>query len=83
MPLTAEAKNNFLLQLDVFKKIVGESFVFTDEESLNNYAHDETENLHFLPDIVIKPRSTVEISEIMQVCNTHRIPVTPRGADII
>ena len=80
MPVTAEAKNNFLLQLGVFKRIVGDSFVFTDEESLDHYAHDETENLHFLPDIVIKPRSTAEISEIMRVCNANRIPVTPRGA---
>lgn len=63
-----------------FRKIVGAGFVFTDEESLNNYAHDETENLHFLPDIVIKPRSAVEISAIMKLCNEYRIPVTPRGA---
>jgi len=63
-----------------FKQIVGESYVFTDEESLNNYAHDETENLHFLPDIVIKPRSAKEISQIMLICNENKIPVTPRGA---
>jgi glycolate oxidase len=51
-----------------------------DEESLNQYAHDETENLHFLPDIVIKPATAREISEIMVICNEHKIPVTPRGA---
>jgi glycolate oxidase len=63
-----------------FKKIVGESFVFADEESLNTYAHDETENLHYLPEIVIKPRTAEEISAIMKICNTNKIPVTPRGA---
>ncbi len=63
-----------------FKKIVGEGFVLADKESLNNYAHDETENLHFPPDIVIKPRSAGEISAIMRLCNEYKIPVTPRGA---
>lgn len=71
--LSVEAINDF-------KKIVGEQFVFADEESLNNYAHDETENLHFLPQIVVKPRTAEEISAILKICNEHNIPVTPRGA---
>ncbi len=41
---------------------------------------DETENLHFLPDIVVKPRTAEEISKIMIICNAENIPVTPRGA---
>lgn len=69
-----------LEQLDNFKAIVGESYVFVDEEVLNQYAHDETEDLHFLPDVVIKPGSAEEISEILKICNQHKIPVTPRGA---
>ena len=63
-----------------FKKIVGEQFVFVDEESLSVYAHDETENLHFPPEVVIKPRTAEEISAIMKICNQEKIPVTPRGA---
>ncbi len=66
--------------LSAFKKILGEQFVFADEESLNHYAHDETENLHFLPQVVIKPRTAEEISAVMKICNEHKIPVTPRGA---
>nr|WP_294903414.1 FAD-linked oxidase C-terminal domain-containing protein [uncultured Lacibacter sp.] len=62
------------------KAIVGDEYVFGDEESLNNYAHDETENLHFLPEVVVKPRTTEEISQIMKLCNEAVIPVTPRGA---
>ena len=72
--------HRFTEQLEAFKNITGHSYVFTDEESLNNYAHDETENLHFLPDIVIKPRTAGEISAIMKICNRQKIPVTPRGA---
>jgi glycolate oxidase len=65
--------------LEDLKKIVGAEYVFVDEEVLNNYAHDETEDLHFLPDVVIKPRTTEEISSIMKICNEYEIPVTPRG----
>ncbi len=80
MPVSAEEKNKFLVHLAEFKKIVGDNYVFTDEETLDRYAHDETENLYFLPDIVIKPRTAIEISELMKLCNVHKIPVTPRGA---
>ena len=63
-----------------FKKIAGENFVLVDDETLQHYAHDETENLHFLPDVVIKPRTAEEISAIMKIRNANKIPVTPRGA---
>ena len=68
-----------LEQLDAFRQIVGDAYVFVDEEVLHNYAHDETEDLHFLPDVVIKPRTAEEISAILKICNQHKIPVTPRG----
>jgi len=67
-------------QVMSFQEIVGEQYVLADRESLHVYSHDETEHLHFLPEIVLKPRTAREISEIMKVCNRHRIPVTPRGA---
>jgi len=63
-----------------FKKIVGADYVLVDEETLLHYAHDETEELHFPPDVVIKPRSAGEISDILKICNAEKIPVTPRGA---
>ncbi len=66
--------------LDSFKKIVGAAYVVMDEQSLKEYSHDETETLRFLPELVIKPRTTQEISSIMKICNRDRIPVTPRGA---
>ena len=78
--LIGEAKNMVLDCLHQFKKIVGDNFVFVDEETLNNYAHDETENLHFLPDTVLKPKTTEEISAVLKICNEYKIPVTPRGA---
>lgn len=66
--------------IDAFKKIIGEQFVFADEESLNKYGQDQTENLLYLPEVVLKPRTTEEISAVMKICNSEKIPVTPRGA---
>ena len=66
--------------LQQLKNIVSEQYVFADEETLRNYGHDETEQLLFPPEVVVKPRTAEEISKIMRLCNEHKIPVTPRGA---
>ena len=66
--------------IESFKKIVGEAYVLLDEESLYQYSHDETEDLHYPPDIVIKPRTPQEISAILKICHREKIHVTPRGA---
>lgn len=62
------------------EQICGESFVFTDDEKLRDYAHDETEDLFFLPEVVVKPKTTEEISAILKLANEQHIPVTPRAA---
>jgi glycolate oxidase len=66
--------------LESVKKIVGSQYVFFDNETLSDYAHDETEDLRFLPELVIKPGSSTEISAILKFCNANNIAVTPRGA---
>ncbi|HRO46889.1 FAD-linked oxidase C-terminal domain-containing protein [Agriterribacter sp.] len=63
-----------------FKTIVGAAYVLEDEATRLHYGHDETEALSFPPEVVLKPRTAVEISEILKICNAERIPVTPRGA---
>ena len=63
-----------------FKAIIGAENVLEDEESRLHYGHDETEALSFPPEVVLKPRTAIEISEILKICNAESIPVTPRGA---
>jgi len=65
--------------LDLFRDIVGAANVLTDEEALHRYAHDETEDLHYLPEVVLKPNTTEQVSSIMQLCQQESLPVTPRG----
>ena len=66
--------------LSSFKKIVGENYIFTDPASFEKYGRDETENLHYFPEVVVKPSTPQEISALLLICNEHLIPVTPRGA---
>jgi len=66
--------------LERLEKIVGSSYIFTDEETRNHYGHDETEDYVFPPSVVLKPANANEISEILKVANEFYIPVTPIGA---
>ena len=63
-----------------FRNQIGNDYVFLDENILNDYSHDETEDLKFLPQIVLKPYNTAQVSIIMIYCNKRNIPVTPCGA---
>jgi len=65
--------------LERFEHIVGAQHLLVDEESLHHYGHDETEELLYLPNVVLKPRTAEEISSILHICNEHCLPVTPRG----
>ena len=60
--------------------IVGVEYVFTDSESLDTYSHDETEDLKYFPEVVIKPNTTEQVAAIMLYCNQQVISVTPCGA---
>lgn len=53
---------------------------FLNHEVLSNYSHDETEDLAYLPEVVLKPFTVQQVSQILVYCNQHQIPVTPVGA---
>ncbi len=65
------------------QKIVGEkNVIFDDPEKLEIYSHDEISAKEYahMPEVVVKPSSTEEVSLIMKLAAENRIPVTPRGA---
>lgn len=66
--------------LDQFRAIIGDEYVLLDAENLEKYSHDETEDYSFLPEVVLKPKSTDEVSQLLKKCNNHSIPITPSGA---
>lgn len=53
--------------------------LLTDPEDAARYGHDETEDLSFPPEIVLRPRSTAEVARIVSVCAESHIPITPIG----
>ncbi len=62
-----------------FKNLLGERCLI-DLDNLSKYGHDETEDLLFLPEIVLKPETTEEVSIIMKYAFENSIVVTPSGA---
>jgi glycolate oxidase len=63
--------------------IVGErQVIFSDHDRLEPYSKDETAEKSYasMPEVVVKPASTEEVSKIMALASACRIPVTPRGA---
>lgn len=66
--------------IEQLKQIVGQDFVFTEQDKLEQYGRDETENLLFMPEVVVKPSTPQQIAEILKIANTHLISVTPRAA---
>ncbi|MEK4512378.1 FAD-binding protein [Paenibacillus anaericanus] len=60
--------------------IVGESYMKDDMQSLVTHSYDGTPMLQSLPDAVIYPYNTQQVSEVMKVLNRQRIPVIGRGS---
>lgn len=59
--------------------IVGGNNVLTDPDALSPYSQDETEDLRFAPEVVLKPSSAQQIAAVMRFAEREMIPVTPRA----
>ncbi len=64
--------------LDKIEKVVGKDGYSTDSAVLYIYGFDAS-IYHHTPDVVIQPRTTEQVSEIMKIASEEKIPVTPRG----
>lgn len=60
---------------------LGEGRVFCDEEILTVHSIDRW-FASSMPDIVVMPQNTKEVSVLLAYANEHKIPVTPRGAGV-
>ena len=65
--------------ITLISEIVGSENLTSRIEDLHCYSYDGTARPH-LPGLVVFPHTTEQISEIMKLASTHRIPVVPRGA---
>jgi len=62
-----------------FEKIVGEEYLSDAEVARVCHAYDATKQ-RAMPDVVIRPSSAQEVSQILQLANERCIPVYPMGA---
>lgn len=53
--------------------------VFIGEEINEDFSHDELGGISKMPDVLVEPLSTDEVSKIMKYSYENNIPVTPRG----
>lgn len=65
--------------VNLLRDICGPQHVYTDEDTLFLYGSDETLDLHFPFDILIKPSTAEQIAAVMKICNKFKIAITPRG----
>ncbi len=59
--------------------IVGPDNITTTKQDMICYGYDATQ-MEFLPDAVVHPANTEEVSAVLKLANRAGFPVFPRGA---
>lgn len=65
---------------DELVKELGSEKVIRDKDILEKYSSDETSNLKFSPDMLVRAITVSDVSTTMRICNNHLFPIIPRGA---
>ena len=65
--------------IDQIEAVVGKDGYSIDQSVLYTYGFDAS-IFHNTPDVVVQPKTTEEVSEIMKIATKYKIPVVPRGA---
>ncbi len=59
---------------------LGRDYVKDDPQTLVTHSYDGTPMLQSLPDAVVYPESTEQVSQTMKILHKHRIPLVSRGS---
>lgn len=65
--------------IEQIEKVVGKEGYSIEPAVLYTYGFDAS-IFHKTPNMVVQPRTTEQVSEIMKIAHANKIPVTPRGA---
>ncbi len=71
--ISPQLKNQFIA-------IVGSKYYMDSPNELYAYSYDATPIYQSMPDAVIMPETTQEVSDILKLANEHLIPIVPRGS---
>lgn len=80
MPKSMTFKTIEKHHLEELRSIVGPDRVLTDDEAIEKYSHDFTEDLRFRPHVAVLPSSAEQVAAILKLATRDHIAVTPRGA---
>lgn len=65
--------------ISALRSVIPESQVTINQTILEQHSIDESYHSASLPDIVVFPTTTEEVSSIMNIANQHKVPVVPFG----
>ena len=66
--------------IDFLINLLGADHVSTGESNLVLHSADQAHHKGYLPEVVVWPDATEEVSAVLKMANQRRIPVTPWGA---
>ena len=66
--------------LDALRAVLPVEAVKVDDETRAAHDHDETEDLHFLPQAVVFPTTPEEVAAVVKIAGRYNVPVTPVAA---
>jgi len=64
-----------------FRGIVGEEGIVQDEAELHRYNNDWMNKFHGASKLVLRPKSSAEVSAILSHCSARRLAVVPQGGN--
>ncbi|MDV7339281.1 FAD-binding oxidoreductase [Terasakiella sp. A23] len=67
--------------LQTLKSIVGDKGFITDQNAIAPYLEESRGRFKGQCDVLIKPASVQEVSEVLAICNDENIPVVPQGGN--
>jgi len=65
--------------INKIRQIPGPSMVMEDETLIADYGRDMTEDLFFMPGLVVLPSQTAQVSAVAKLCYEYNVPLTVRG----
>lgn len=66
--------------LPALENILDKSQILLDQNLKEDYSHDYTEDLSFMPEAVVLPETVEQVSAIVKLCQENQVALTPRGA---
>ena len=68
--------------IEELSSVLGPGGIITDDRDLlENYSWDQAGRIWgHMPEAVVRPGNTTQVSAVMKIASRYRIPVTPRGA---